>query len=97
MKRNNQFTIKINKEYKWLQYEDTVEACRILNGAALKLYIYLCSRANNEELLFSPKAFCKEMNLSPNSEKNAFAELLKNGYLINSDVDYYTFHAAKIG
>ena len=87
----NQFIIKINKEYGWLEYEDTIEACRNLNGVALKLYIYFNSFGPHEFVNFSPKDFCEEMQVSPNSEKNAFKELIEYGFLKEETKDVFIF------
>ena len=91
MSYHNQFTIKIDKDYAWLEYDDTIEACQVLNGAALKLYIYFNSYAPQEFFDFSPKSFCEEMNLSPNSEKNAFQELIEHGFLKETSHNFFTF------
>ena len=91
MSHYNQFMIKIDKDYAWLEYNDTVEACRCLNGAALKLYIYFNSFSPHEYINFSPKDFCEEMQLSPNSEKNAFRELIKYDFLKEESKNFFIF------
>ena len=91
----NQFIIRIDKDYRWLEYEDTVKACCCLNGAALKLYIYLNSFAPHEQINFSPKDFCEEMQVSPNSEKNAFKELIKYNFLKEKTKNFFIFSSSQ--
>ena len=88
---NNQFIIKIQKENEeWLRYENLLEIYK-LNGSAFKLYIYFCTFANNEEILFSPAAIQEETGLAKNSIKNAFNELVLNDYLKKKDKDFFIF------
>lgn len=81
MSKHNQFIIIISPNTQWCDYLELVEACGCLNGAALKLYIYLSSFVPGEEIDFSPKMFCEMYNVSASSEKNAFRELLEKNFL----------------
>lgn len=94
-KINNQLTIKIAEDSHWGKYQEIVEACQCLNGAALKLYFYFSGIAPGEEHLFFPKNFCSLFNVSTSSEKNALQELIVNGYLVRVAADYLIFSSHK--
>lgn len=61
-----------------------------LNGAALKMYLYLASLPGGEHELF-PKILCETVGISRSSEKNAFAELIRLGYLKEEERGLYFF------
>lgn len=92
---HNQFIIKISNSTQWCDYQELIEACSSLNGAALKLYIYFCSFMAGEEINFFPKNFCELFNVSLTSEKNAFNELIRENYLKNLGKDLYEFSSIK--
>lgn len=94
-KIHNQLTIKIKEDSHWGNYLEIVDACSVLNGAALKLYLYFTSMSPGEELDFFPKTFCDLFNVSPSSEKNALQELILNGYLHRVADDYLIFTSNK--
>lgn len=94
-KIHNQLTIKIGYNVQWCNYMELVNACKELNGAALKLFIYLCSLEPGKEFDFFPKIFCDSFNVSLSSEKNAFKELLLHGFLIQQTEDYFLFLSNK--
>lgn len=91
----NQFTIKISENTKWCDYIELMEACKNLNGSALKLFIYFSGFSPYEEFNFSPKIFCERYGVSMSSEKNAFSELLQKGYLKQIESDFYLFTSDK--
>ena len=95
MSKHNQFTIIISPETNWCDYLELVDACGCLNGAALKLYIYLSSFKPYDEIDFSPKVFCDIYNVSVSSEKNAFRELLEKKYLKPSNENTFVFSTHK--
>ena len=95
MKYCNQFIIKINKEVKWGDYVQIMEACRELNGVAFKLYIYLTAFEPDNEINFSPKNFCDIVNVSMSSEKNAFKELLEKNFLAQESPEHYIFYSKR--
>lgn len=88
---SNQRTLYNKKNYINLDMCDTIDACADLNGAALKLYIYLCGKDNYEEYLYSPSFFCMQCGVSKTSEKNAFYELMTKGYITKNENDVYIF------
>lgn len=90
-KLGNQFTIQIDYNVDWKNYDAIMEACRNLNGAAFKLFVYLSSFDKGEEFYFFPKLFCDTCNVSLTSEKNAFNELLIKQYLKQIQSDYFLF------
>lgn len=94
-KRCNQLTIKISEDTTWGHYRELFEACRCLNGAALKLYIYFTSMPPGEEFYFFPKIFCELYNVSMSSEKNALQELIIEGYIKQKETDYLVFSSCK--
>lgn len=96
MKYCNQFTIKIDKTVAWCDYIQLIEACRELNGVALKLYIYLTAFEPDTDINFFPKNFCDTVNVSMASEKNAFKELLEKNFLKQVSTEYYIFYSKKI-
>lgn len=87
----NQFTIKIKKTYPWVEYTDTMKACRVLNGAAFKMYIYLSSFTSGDEINFSPQAISAELNISISTIHNAFNELVREEYLQKKEEKVYIF------
>lgn len=91
MKYCNQFIIKINKEVKWCDHIQIMEACRALNGVAFKLYVYLTAFEPDSEINFSPKNFCDIADVSMSSEKNAFKELLEEKFLVQESPEHYVF------
>lgn len=94
-KIHNQLTIKIDKNTQWGSYQELVEACASLNGAALKLFIYFTSMEPGVEFNFFPKSFCDLFNVSLSSEKNALQELIIHGYLRRIESDYLIFCSNK--
>lgn len=78
---NNQSTVNINKTYAWLDFEDTLNACRTLNGAAFKVYVYFSSFVGGEVIDFSPQAVGEELGIGISTARNAFNELAREGYL----------------
>ena len=88
---HNQFTVRVKKEYAWLEYRDTMKACRALNGAAFKVYVYLSSFENGEEISFSPQAVGRELGIGLSTARNAFNELAREGYLRREDEQVYSF------
>lgn len=91
----NQRVLYNDKDYLNLDINDTLLACNKLNGAALKLFIYLCGKENYSEYPYSPAMFCEICNVSKNSEKNAFFELVDNGYIKKIDEEHYVFAPIK--
>ena len=67
---NNQMTVKIRKDYSWVEYNDTMQACRNLNGAAFKIYIYFSSYCNGDTVDFSPRQVSNELGINTKKEKN---------------------------
>ena len=88
---NNQMTVKINKGYSWLDYEDVRTACQKLNGAALKLYIYFCSYEDGDEVFFSPQQVGREVGLGVSSVRNAFNELARENFIMLVSDHVYVF------
>lgn len=95
VKMHNQLTIKITEDTRWGSYQELVEACASLNGAALKLFIYFTSMEPGVEFNFFPKNFCELFNVSLSSEKNALRELIIQGYLKRIESDYLIFRSNK--
>lgn len=95
LKYSGRCTIKIDKEYEWIQYEDLMRACRELNGAALKFFIYLTTCFQGEEIEVSPQHIMQETGISLNSEKNAFKELQLKKYLIEEKPGFFIFNPTK--
>lgn len=95
LKIKNQFTIRTSENVRWCDYIELVDACRALNGSALKLFIYFSSLGPNQEFNFFPKIFCERYGVSMSSEKNAFSELLQEGYLKQIEPDFYLFTTNK--
>lgn len=79
---NNQMSVKIEKEYYWLEYIDTMKACRALNGAAFKVYVYFASYSRGETIDFSPQDVGNELGIGVSTARNAFNELIREGYLV---------------
>lgn len=96
MKFCNQFIVKIDKTEECADWLELLTACKMLNGVALKLYIYLNSFHCGQEVKLSPKSFCEETGVSLTSEKNAFKELLLAGILKQETMEYYVFKPIKI-
>lgn len=92
---NNQFTINIKKSYDWLEYEDTMKACRALNGAAFKVYVYLSSFCEGEEISFSPQAIGEELGIGTSTVRNAFNELVRENYILKVKDKIYNFTGRK--
>ena len=95
MKIKNQFTIKTAKDTQWCNYIELMDACKALNGSALKLFIYFCGFGPEQEFNFFPKIFCENYGVSASSEKNAFSELLQVGYLKQIEPDIFLFTSNK--
>ena len=91
----NQFIIKIDYDNEWCEYENLMEACRYLNGAALKLYLYLSAYGAGEEIVFFPSNFHALTGVSLSAEKKAFAELITNHYLVEKEKNYFLFSSIK--
>lgn len=91
----NQYTVRINKDYDWIDYEDLMRACRDLNGAALKLFLYLVTCDPGEEIIISPIHIKEITGISLNSEKNAFKELQLKGYLKEKFSCFFIFNPTK--
>lgn len=87
----NQMSVLIEKKHDWLNYEDLSQACRILNGNALKLYVYFNSYITGEIIDFSPRKVSNELNISLNGARNAFSELIHQNYLKLIDDQMYSF------
>lgn len=88
---NNQISIEIHKNYNWLEYIDTIKACRTLNGAAFKIYVYLSSYSNGDIVDFSPQKINQELNIGISTARNAFSELAREGYLKKIQEKLYSF------
>ena len=95
LKIKNQFTIKISENTQWCDYIELMDACKALNGSALKLFIYFSGFGPNQEFYFFPKIFCENYGVSMSSEKNAFSELLQKGYLKQIESDFFLFSSSK--
>lgn len=88
---NNQMTVKIRKDYSWVEYNDTMQACRNLNGAAFKIYIYFSSYCNGDTVDFSPRQVSNELGININTARNAFNELITKKYLNEIMPEIYIF------
>ena len=88
---NNQMTIIINKDYSWVEYTDTMKACRALNGAAFKMYIYLSSYSCRDTVDFSPQSVGEELGIGVSTARNAFNELVRENFLIKKDTHTFIF------
>lgn len=91
----NQRVLYNEKNYMNLDINDTLLACSKLNGSALKLFIYLCGKESYTEYPYSPASFCETCNVSKNGEKDAFFELVAEGYITKINDDHYVFAPIK--
>lgn len=87
----NQFSVQINKTYPIIDYQLITNACRTLNGNALKIYIYFCSYMSGEIINFSPREISNELNISLNGTRKGFFELINNHYLQSINNDLFLF------
>ena len=87
--------IKQQNDGNWISYDDLIKACQLLNGAALKLFIYFTSYESGHVLKISPQYICPQIGISLNSERNAFVELQLKGYLTEEEKGYYIFNPTK--
>ncbi len=95
MKIKNQFIIKTSKDTQEYNYVNLMDACKTLNGSALKLFIYFNGFGPDQEFDFFPKIFCENYGVSMSAEKNAFGELLQAGYLKQIDTNIFLFSSIK--
>lgn len=79
------------------QFENQIQifqACRSLTGSGFKLYIYLNTFVNEEDL-FSPRACQQDTGLSISSIHRAFKELIDKNYLIKVKERTFEFSRGK--
>lgn len=90
---NNLKTIQIIKNNdEWLEWNNFTTACKLLKSSSLKIYIWLCSFQNWEEIIYSPKKIFEEINISISSAHRAFLDLEEKKFLIkNPKKDNYFF------
>ena len=93
--RCNQFTIKIDKDVHWANFLEICNAAQVLNGVAFKLFIYLSAYEPGTSIEFSPSDFCGFSNASLSAEKNAFKELILEGFLVKETDNIYFFKSVK--
>lgn len=57
-------------------------ASRLLNGAAFKIYLYMCMNKNGYEFALSSEDVTNVMGISGSSYKRGIKELIEKGWLI---------------
>ena len=62
-----------------------------LKGNAFKLYCYLCNNEMGYTMDLYPCDFCNVANVSNDTYRSAFNELVEKGYLVN-DADHKTVY-----
>jgi DNA-binding MarR family transcriptional regulator len=70
------------------------KAINVLNGNAFKLYVYLCQKSDNTQVLLSSKKFAEKLGFPKKSFIEAKKELIKRRYLIereDGDYDFYNY------
>lgn len=73
-------------------YTKNIEtAARTLGGVAFKLYLYIASNSNDYTFDYSPQHFSEVYGVSLQRARDAFKELIKEGYLIETDSHRYEF------
>lgn len=82
----NQNTIIVYKKnsggvFIMLDWEDLAMAARDLTPVGFKLYLYLAKNQDNYQLNFSSKDFCKTLDVSDRSFRDAKKLLIQKGYL----------------
>ena len=87
----NQFTIHINPNIEWGNYQQVVQASRELHSSAFKLFLFFTSHRPDTDLTFFPSTFCDEFGVSMSSEKRSFQELLEKRYLEQKSINYFIF------
>jgi len=68
-----------------VKWAPIIEAMRVLNGNAFKLYLYLFSWEGRGYYDFSPAAIKKELKMSDEGAREAKKELIKKGYIIQEN------------
>ena len=76
--------------YLIISHNDLNEACRRLNGGALKVYLYLAK--NGIEWKYLPESIAYTTGISNETARTAFKELVEEGYLTSVGGDRYQFH-----
>ena len=96
----NQRSIRINKTkvekssglaFACIYKENILEAMGNLKNSTFKVWLYLASNKNNYNLEYSPAYLSKVINISIQTAKNAFNELLNKGYLIKDETNKYRY------
>jgi hypothetical protein len=80
-----------SKDFLQVSNNDWMEAARILNGNAFKIYLYLASNKNGYSLALSPKAIGIALDVPKKSYSRAIEELEENGYITYKQDNVYIF------
>lgn len=76
-----------------LRWNDFCMAAEELSPSALKLYMYLAKNKDGYEFYFSSKDFCQTFNIVDRTYRNAKEELIRKGYLKESNNNKVHFSA----
>ena len=94
-KRNNQYTIINESDFRPSNPEELLIGGRGLTGSGFRLYVYCCSQLKDSPYNFSPALFCEITGLSENSAHNAVKELITKEYF-KQEEDVLYFRAPQI-
>lgn len=76
---------KKDKQYVSIYVENLQAAASDLKHGSLKVYLYLLANRDKYTLAFSPKDIGDKYNVSEDTVRAAFKELVEKGYLIQTD------------
>lgn len=82
---------KATSDFLGIKNENWKAASRDLGAHALKLYMYLASKANNFELALSPAAILKDINMARSTYHDQFHILENKGYIKHIKGNTYEF------
>lgn len=101
MKYANQSRVKVNrtlpekgsKKPFLCIYQENIEAAAItLGGVAFKLYLYMTTNNDKYSFDYSPQHFSNTYGVSIQSARDAFKELIKYNYLVETEHNTYEFY-----
>lgn len=85
------YTDKVQKDYFKISNRNLQIAMYNLKGNTFKLYCYLADNKNGYEMDLYPCDFQKIANVSYDTYKRSFNELMENGYLLKHKTDKNIF------
>ena len=90
----DQTTNRAEKPFVMLPFKALDEACANLNGNAYKLWLYFAR--NVVDWNYSSTDIANKTGMSVEGVKNAFAELIKEGYIDESTLQFHIYTKKKV-